>query len=198
MKKKIGWIWFIFGGVAALAIGSIFLLVAVNAQAESLPIQSATHEGIKWSPDSISPLVIPAADFVNDGLENSYFYSFSAGSIGGTDCWEAPVYLPDGARILQYNASIDDTDAVGDFSVYFRRKYNGPGAGATQLLGTIDSSGSGGYVTYGDFTIDYPLVDYPGYSYMMTACGFSANTRLISLRVYYYIQYTYLPGIQKR
>jgi hypothetical protein len=196
MKKQTRWIWFIIGGLAALAVGASLLLVTQNVRAEQQARQAESSGRINWAPDYTSPLVIPAAAFVNDGLTIDYFYSFAGGELGGPDCWEAPVYLPDDVRILQYNASINDSDAVHDMSVYLRRKYNYSVGADTQVMGTIVSSGSTGFEVYGDFSIDYPRVTYPEYSYILTLCGGSSNTGLISLRVYY-LHDTTLPIVIK-
>lgn len=63
-----------------------------------------------------SPMVIPAAAFINDGVDIDGF-DFRTGGIeglGDTVHMMAPVYLPDGAKVSSFRAYVyDNTDSCG-------------------------------------------------------------------------------------
>mgnify|MGYP006927345191 FL=1 len=113
----------------------------------------------------------------------------------GPDCWKAAVYLPNGVRIDRYYMTIYDNDATYNISVYLRRKDNSSVAADTQAMRTLISDGyADSYRYYGDTTISYPYVEQPEYSYLLTACGNSANTALQSVRIYFVYRFN-LPLI---
>ena len=136
-----------------------------------------------------SPLVIPAADFADDGGNpDSSFFSFGSGYIIGNSqnygCVMAPAYLPNNVTVTDMFATVYDNDATFNLTVSLRRLDNFTGvtdvmaSGAT--LGDFD-----GIQVVSDFTIDEPLIAYPDYSYYVTTCALSSTIRFYSIRLYY-------------
>lgn len=133
-----------------------------------------------------SPLVIPAADFRSDGLNpDGYYFLFSRGSIEGDTafpCMMAPAYLPEGAEVFEMWASVID-NAANNITVILRRvdNYNGN----MDIMASTSSSGTSTSITsISDLTIDFPLVEYPTYSYYVTTCV-PDTVELYSVRLWY-------------
>jgi hypothetical protein len=139
-----------------------------------------------------SPLVIPAADFRDDGFApSSQFFSFAGGYQQGTvadyGCIMAPAYLPNGIHLDELFASVyDDTD-VRDITINFWRVNNFDGA--VDLMAEASTAGmpaSEGIIVLSDLSIDFPNTLYPDYSYYVTTCARAPEIRLYSVRLYYY------------
>jgi len=134
--------------------------------------------------------VVPAAEFESDGfLPDSRFFPFGGGYFqggsGAYGCMVAPVYLPNGATIVEFFASVYDNDASAFIEVRLRRVDNF--AGGTDTLGSAATTGAGAFAgiqVISESTIDQPVVSYPNYSYYLTVCLASADIRLYSVRIY--------------
>jgi hypothetical protein len=138
-----------------------------------------------------SPLVIPAADFRDDGFApSSQFFWFPGGYQQGTvadyGCMMAPAYLPNGVRLDELFASVYDNTDARDITIDFWRVNNFDGA--VDLMGQASTEGmqSGeGIIVISDLSIDFPNTLYPDYSYYVTTCVQVPEIRLYSVRLYY-------------
>ncbi len=137
----------------------------------------------------VSPLVIPAAGFTDDGANpDSLFFPFGSGYFQGDaenyGCLVAPVYLPNGATVTDIFATVYDNDATYNLSLDFRRVDNF--AGGTDTMAAMTTAGTfAGVQVVSESTITEPLVLYPDFSYYLTTCLLSGNIRLYSVRLYY-------------
>jgi len=158
------------------------LCMAAGASGQSVEMSKAFHGG--------SPLMISAAAFATKGddADSQYFNPFS-GSLAGTGtgggCVQAPVYLPNGARVTDVWASVIDNDGANDINIsVFRRSTRS--LNDVTLMASLSSSGQSTSVsTPSDVTITSPVVSLPEYAYYVVTCLPTANTKLISLRIYY-------------
>lgn len=155
--------------------GTLSAVAGAAAGAES----SATHD-VKLLKSYASPLTIAPSDLRNSGdnpdgmilvphtgylqADNSMIWSV------------APVYLPNGARIAYFQASLHDgwdggfgicDMALGfDVGVYLMRVHNF--TGETQQMSFLQSSGTIGTTQHlGDISVEHPDVAYPDWSYYM-------------------------------
>jgi len=137
-----------------------------------------------------SPLVIPAADFSSDGYApEGYMFWFSAGALYGENvsgtCLMAPAYLPNGATVTDMFITAYDNDATNNTYVNLWRVDNYAGTSA-QVMASVATAGVSTYIqTPGTYTITYPDVVYPTYSYFVTTCLSYSELRLYSVRIYY-------------
>jgi hypothetical protein len=137
----------------------------------------------------VSPLVIPAADFTDDGADpDSLFFPFGGGYFQGDSanygCLVAPVYLPNGATVTDIFATVYDNDATYNLSMNLRRVDNFNGGAITMAAMTTAGTFAGVQVV-SESMITEPLVLYPDFSYYITTCLLSGNIRLYSVRLYY-------------
>jgi hypothetical protein len=138
-----------------------------------------------------SPLVIPAADFRDDGFDpSSQFFSFGGGYQQGTaagyGCMMAPAYLPAGAQLDQLFSSVYDNSGSRDITVDLWRVNNFDGA--VDLMAQASTAGmpaAEGIIVISDLSIDFPSILYPDYSYYVTTCAQAPEIRLYSVRLYY-------------
>jgi hypothetical protein len=134
-----------------------------------------------------SPLVIPAADFTDDGFDpDSVFFSFGGGYFTGDadayGCLIAPAYLPQGATVTAMFVSVYDNDAARNITVTFRRVDNFTGSG-TSLASTSTSGSFAGIQTIATSSITDPVILYPDNSYYLTTClGSSSRQNLFFAR----------------
>ncbi len=139
----------------------------------------------------VTPFVIPAAAFSAKDVGSSAFFKTFSGYMQGSSmggCVQAPVYLPQGAEIVEMWASLYDNDPGVDIYVTLIRTEHG-GYHSSDDLATLHTSGDAdGMQTPADETIDYPKVQYFDYSYSVHLCLPSVQTRLYSVRIYYEIQ----------
>ena len=147
--------------------------------------------------------VIPASAFSQDGLRGTagaYYFSFWDGYLRGSanlPCFKAPVYLPQPAVIESVYASVYDNDATYNVNVTLRRVDNYTGQVDTMAaLATTGSSGAIQVPSVAPVTVG-ANVNYPGYSYYATVCLGGSNTRLYSVRIYYYWYRAHLPMVLK-
>lgn len=184
-----------------LILLALLLLVTaalVNTASVTASAPAATPQSFPHS----NPLVIPAAAFSDDGYNpSSHMFWFSAGYMEGTSagygCVKAPAYLPQGAKITDVWASVIDNDTTYNISINLNRVNNY--SGLTEILASLNSSGaSASIVTPYDSTITNPWVGDYNYSYYVTTCLQSQNTKLYSVRIWFEGPYfTYLPAIQR-
>ena len=138
-----------------------------------------------------SPLIVPAADFRSDGYDPaSMWFSFWGGYLRGGNmntCMMAPAYLPNGATVYDIYASVVDNDAAANVWINLFRvdNYDGTVVEMAQMW-TDDAYASPDIVFLEDYPIDYPLVEYPTYSYYLGACMSSSSVELFSVRLWYY------------
>ena len=116
------------------------------------------------------------------------FFSFGGGYVQGDagtyGCVMAPAYLPQGVTVTDMFASVWDAEGAYNIDVNLRRVDNFTGTTAT--MATASTSGTfTGVQVVNDASITDPLILYPDYSYYLTACLQSGNTRLYSVRLYY-------------
>jgi hypothetical protein len=134
----------------------------------------------------VSPLIVSAADFSNDGMDpDGFFFDFAGGYVNGdgTACLKAPVYLPNGASVVSVYASLYD-NAVGLIIVNLWRV--NVASGVSDMMANFGTlSDSTAIQLVGDEAIDYPDVSYPTYAYYLTTCLNYADHRLYSVRIYY-------------
>ena len=138
----------------------------------------------------VSPMVIPAAAFSSKGNDaSSAYFSVPTGYWRGNSlpggCLQAGVYLPQGALITSIYASMYDNDPAATVSVTLTRTSNTEIHQYSDIATLATSSNSTDMQTAGDTSIDHPVVDYPAYTYWVSTCLASVDTRLYSVRVYF-------------
>jgi len=177
------------GTLAALALAAALSIWPLAAQASPPPQPQTSSRACA----GLSPHVIPPAAFISDGYDlDGYWFSFSGGYFRGDPdaCMMAPAYLPHGAVISYFYASIYDNGA-GNVTVNLRRVHRGTGAVNTMAgAGTVADSTS--IQQRYDSTISYPRVEYPTYAYYVTTCVNNSAQRIYSVRIYY-AQPVYIP-----
>lgn len=135
-----------------------------------------------------SPMVIPAASFSDDGFDpDATFFSFSSGQTKGTPgafgCLKAPVFLPHDVTVMSMFATINDTDVDDNVTVSLRKADSF--SGATVLMGEATTTSSSGLVSIFDGTITDPTVFHPNDLLYVTTCLPSADTAILTVRVYF-------------
>jgi hypothetical protein len=174
---------------AAIAVGSHAMDDSQGALIESGRMEPGTVQGLDIAGQPfLSPLVIPAADFRNDGFSpNSYFFPFGGGYIqsqGSTACMMAPAYLPQGATATQMSVSIYDNGGTTRPSLYLYRVDNFGGTVVT--MGSVATTATSTSIrVISDASILFPSVSYPTYSYYVAGCLYSVDQHLYSVRLYY-------------
>jgi hypothetical protein len=137
-----------------------------------------------------SPLVIPAADFSDDGWDpDSFFLSFGGGYVTGTaagyGCLKAPAYLPHGATVTSVYAYLYDNDGARSAYADLRRVRNMTGVQETMASVSTSGYANSTSIRYlGDTTISPNGVDNL-YSYYVTTCVGSSGIRLYAVRIFY-------------
>ncbi|MCD4749230.1 MAG: hypothetical protein K8R59_07640 [Thermoanaerobaculales bacterium] len=135
-----------------------------------------------------SPLIIPAAAFASNGLAPlSSAFNFNGFVGGGTayNCMQAPVYLPDHARVTRLYASISDMSS-SDMSVSLIRATNLSYSSTTEMARVTSNGNTSPTPTatfYGDSSITGPDISYPDYSYYVVACLPDYNFRLYQVEI---------------
>ena len=135
----------------------------------------------------VSPLVIPAAAFTDDGNSSpgDFFYSFAGGFLeaAAINCQMAPLRLPAGVSVRRLGATFYDNAINGDASLTLWRVDTVSSVPAT--LGTVATSLAGAdpeiqYLV--DETIDNPRINNEGYTYYAALC-LDPGVRLYSVIV---------------
>jgi len=136
-----------------------------------------------------SPLVIPAAAFSSTGDEpDSFRFSTSAGYINGTSAHsgyvKAPVYIPNGANVTSVDATVYDNESSYNAFFYLKRTNNA--SGSTSTLAYASTSGTSSAIQIiSDSSINYPVVEYPEYSYWIYSRVADTGIRLYSVQIHY-------------
>lgn len=142
------------------------------------------------SEDYVSPLIVPAADFRDDGYNpiGSMFFSFLGGSLtndsnGTSSCVMAPAYLPHGSTVYEMWTSYKDYDPDSDawLNLYRLDHYSG----VVDIMASVATSGSSGaMINPVDFTIDFPSTAWD-WAYYLGGCGASDLIYFYSARIWY-------------
>jgi hypothetical protein len=122
-----------------------------------------------------SPLIIPAAAFNNTGLNPTSSTFNTNGFIGGGGsftCFVAPAYLPDGAEVTRLTAVLVDMSST-NMTVSLIRTDN-TGYRLTSGMASVTTNGdtypNALANTYSTTSIGNATVQYPDYSYYVSAC----------------------------
>jgi hypothetical protein len=136
----------------------------------------------------LSPLVIPAADFRNNGqAPNGYYFAFGYGKIqsqSGTVYLMAPAYLPQNATVNQMSVTFCDNGGAMRPWLNLYRVSKDTGVVDTMASATTAST-SVNVQHVSDVSISNPLVVYPTYSYYVGTGLFDASQCIYSVRLYY-------------
>jgi hypothetical protein len=140
--------------------------------------------------DSSSPLIIPAADFRSDGFDpSSPWFSFWGGYQRGGNintCLMAPAYLPNNVTVYDIYASVMDNDPAANIWIDLYRVDNYTGiVDVMAQMWTDNAYASPDIISLEDYPIDYPIVEYPTYSYYVGACLSSGSVQLYSVRLWF-------------
>lgn len=138
----------------------------------------------------LAPLVIPAAEFRNDGqAPNGYYFPPLIGYIRpqlGTLLLYlmAPAYLPQSATVTQLSVTFYDN---GGTSRPWLKLYRvDKDFGIVDEMAMVTTSATSSNVQHiSDLTINHPLVVYPNFSYYVGAQLHDSSQRLYSVRIYY-------------
>jgi len=170
---------------------------ALEAAARARQAEEASTKGLGGG----SPLVIPAAAFATIGnYDGTYRFDVFDGHMRGrsaTDgCVQAPVYLPRRAEVTNLWASIIDEDSGADVFVFLKRSDNFAYHDA-DTMGTAHTSGSSNAIqTVFDESIQHADVEHPRYHYFVAMCLPSFDTRLYSVRIYFYDSEIFSDGFE--
>jgi len=140
--------------------------------------------------DYVSPLVIPAADFRDDGYDpiGAMFFHFIGGRLANNSdatgsCVMAPAYLPHGSTVTEMWTSYTDSDAGQDawLRLYRIDHYSG----IVEIMAEVSTSGSSGaMINPVDYTVLFPSTSWD-YAYYLGGCGQSDLINLYSVRLWY-------------
>jgi hypothetical protein len=169
---------------------------AAGRDAAGAPAPLTPEEAVRREAQAVqlqaSPLMIPAADFRDDGfVPDSQRFYFHLGYQQGVTapaygCMMAPAYLPNEVHLTELFASVWDNDANPDEDVEIKLWRVNNFDGAVDEMAQASTSGAQqGIVVINDITIDFPDTLYPDYSYYVTTCLTSPDLRLYSVRLYY-------------
>jgi hypothetical protein len=196
----------VLGAIAALLLSAGVLPVLRSiGSPPARPAASGRpsgREAASGNEFSTSPLVVPAADFVSDGLmPGSTFFNFTGGyvrgigttPVAGAGCIRAPVYLPPTAAINSFFAYVYDNDTTLTVTVTVSLQRIRTLTGIYDLLGQVSTSGADASIQYiGNNIIDFSIVDNK-HAYYLTTCLKTQDTRLYAVRIFYSFHHLYLP-----
>lgn len=214
--RKWYWLGFAITAVLALAFLAISRAPAGRAQ-EGLPTdgfsnqpandaaaentdtligEAATRAAEAAAAEYGSPMVVPAADFVSDGVNPSGFRfilldsdgrgGYIRGTIDPDTCLSAPVYLPDGATITNMTATVLDEDSLNRIVVTLRRANKNTGFPTTlAVVSTSTGFTSPNLQDIGTNSITGSGVDNDTYGYYVSTCLPAATIQLYAVRVFY-------------
>jgi hypothetical protein len=134
-------------------------------------------------------LVIPAADFRSDGFfPDSVFFDFDTGTwegrATGDGCMIAPAYLPDDVTVTSILASFIDNDENNHINFDLIRVNMSSGSvGDMAYMNTVNYFSSPDVDTVSTTNISNPLVDYPTYSYYLSTCLPTVDTKLVGIQI---------------
>jgi hypothetical protein len=144
-----------------------------------------------------NPLTIAPAEFTCNGMNcDGYFNSSSGGAISGNcnasapgDMCEVvtPVYLPDNATISSVYAIIRDNESSSASpDIYFWMKRVNRLDGTNDTMSYLVSSGASTNVrVIYDTDVQYPVIDYPDYSYYVAMRLQSTQHQIYGVLIYY-------------
>jgi hypothetical protein len=144
--------------------------------------------------------VVPAAAFKSKGNDSeSTYFPILSGYIRGTSaaggCVQAPLYLPQGARIDGMFVTVYDNDASNNITVTLTRTDNYEYFTYTDLNNLSSSGSSTSMQNIGGYTLD-EVVTYPRYSYFVHTCLPTLDTRLYAVRVYFFDDQIFSDGFE--
>ena len=108
-------------------------------------------------------------DYVNAGGNGGAYVDAAGGQ-----ALVAPVHLPHGAEVTEFEVFFDDT-SIEDMTVYLNSQYFSSGYA---ILAAVNSSGTGGKYSEIDTTILSPIVDNKLKSYLVYAFSTNWNSSL--------------------
>lgn len=209
-NRKWFWLGFIITSLVALAFLAIARAPAGLAQDGNEPASISNRQAVEAAAnaetlvgvearqmeqlapnDYGSPLVIPAADFVSDGVvPNGFRFIPSEGFIRGTNnadtCIMGPAYLPNGATLTNMTATIYDNDTINRIVVVLYRANKNTGGTTTMAsVSTSNSFSSSNPQDIGTNSISGAGVDTQNYAYYVTTCLPAATIHLYSVRLFY-------------
>lgn len=164
--------------VAWAAIVAVFLVCSANLGAAADGVAARGYT---------SPLMIPAADFSDNGFTGAGYEFWPAmGFVRalGFHALKAPVYLPDGATITSVNAVLYDNIAGINMQVGLFRCNRTTGSVDTLAYIYSPSSDQIQEVPNPD-PISFPVVSYPDYFYYVAVEFAAADHRLYAVRIDY-------------
>ncbi len=192
--------WLGAGFLSALVLTLVFWPVSLQVASQPMEQPAESPQSPAISATYLVE-VIPAAAFRDNGSFGGYFFPFAGGYLQGSPgqvCLMAPVYLPNYAMIDIMYASVYDHDAAANLYVDLYRVNNY--TGTRNYMGgivTTDVYSSPNLEVFYDDTINWPSVFYPDYTYYLGTCLDSPLNWLFSVRIWYYMNYTYLPLLKK-
>jgi len=137
-------------------------------------------------------LIIPAADFVVDSSNRSWFFGFNSSYLYPTSasnyCGIAPVYLPNGSSITVFAAYMYDNDPAGNDVVYLYAKPLGNTTDASAIASIATSIQSTSLQVLADTTIEEPhIINNALYTYHIGVClwGTSSDLRFYAAQIFY-------------
>ena len=209
-NRKWFWLGFLITCLVALAFLAIARAPSGRAQDGGEPVATSNREALEAAANADtlvgaearqaeqlaptaygSPLVIPAADFVSDGVvPNGFRFIPNEGYMRGTNntdtCIMAPAYLPNGATLTNMTATIYDNDTINRIIVVLYRANKNTGGTTTMAsVSTTNSFTSGNPQDIGTNSISGSSVDTQNYAYYVTTCLPAATIHLYSVRLFY-------------
>lgn len=138
-----------------------------------------------------SPLIIPAAEFENDGvypIEDKFFDV--EGYFTGTNVtllgMVAPVYLPDTVTVTRFEAAmvdLGDCPAQPDPEVLLMRTHLN--SGDEDILASVSAADNGNIEIFADTTIANPTVNNLAYQYFVVAYSCGLFQAVQGVRIHY-------------
>jgi hypothetical protein len=213
--RKWFWIGFVITSILAFAALAVLQLPGGRAQDSEQPEPVSNREALEASanPDTLmgadalaaiesasaeysSPLVIPSADFVSDGVVPDGFRFFATNATGGGGyiegrsspdaCLIAPAYLPNAATVTNMTSTIFDANTNERIIVtLYRANKNSGAASVMASTSTTNSFTSTSLQDIGTTSITNPVVDNTTYIYYTTTCLPVSTIRLYSVRLFY-------------
>jgi hypothetical protein len=164
--------------------------IALAIIAFALPASPADL-GVRGVKSWQTPLVIPAAGFVSNGVDPEGHYFHAGGYLNGEgydNRMVAPVYLPDGATVREIQAMVyDNTDSCGTIpnvgAGLHRVSFND--GTASDMAYTITSGHSSSPQVISDSSISGATIDNDLYAYWVHLDFCSMSHRIYAVVVYY-------------
>ena len=144
------------------------------------------------------PQVVPASAFSLDANAGSdYYFTFGGGYLypqgSGTDCFMAPLYMPDREPIYSLIVHAYDSSASNATFELRRLRWGTP---SSEIMASVATAGTSGMQHLQDTTVNNPIVNNRSYFYYLTACmpgSASTDLRLYGMEIVYLFERTFLP-----